>query len=117
MKVLISGSEVPVWLAPEKQYTTSSWLPPLERPERDWIWVRDRFSVPLNELATGLVPAEWRKACPLGRIALKTAEPWNPALHPTVVAHVGEVPLIGPLAGLSETAPGSEPTPAAWAAA
>lgn len=108
MKVSISGREVPVRLAPEKQMTTNSWLPPLLTLATDWISMSDACSVPLKGAVTLATAGEMLKVVPLGLTARKTAEPWNPAGHAVVVDHVG-VLLVAPLGGFSATAPGLVP--------
>jgi hypothetical protein len=117
MKVYISGCEVPVRLAPEKQITANSMLPPLGTRATDWISEMGSSIVPRNGAVTVLVAGEMLKVCPLAMTARKTAEPWNPVGHAVVVAQVGLL-ASGPLAGFSATAPGSVPTAAgtAWAA-
>ena len=48
MNVLICGCEVPVRLGPEKQMTTSSWVPPSGVWPTAWIAEMGACSVPLN---------------------------------------------------------------------
>ena len=112
MNVSISGCEVPVRLGPEKQMTTSSWVPPLETAPAALIRAMLACSVPLNaeavpftafEMLLVVVPSAWTSR--------KTADPCNPAGHALLVDQVG-VLVVAPLAGLSVTAPGIVPTAA-----
>jgi hypothetical protein len=116
MKVYISGCEVPVRLAPEKQITANSIVPPLGTRATVWISEIGSSSVPWNAEVTLLVAAEILKVCPLARTARKTAEPWNPVAHAVVVDQVGLL-LPWPLAGFSATAPGFVPRTAGTACA
>jgi hypothetical protein len=53
-----------------------------------------------GEIVVNVAPSEWTSS--------KTADPWNPLGHPSVVDQVG-VLLVEPVAALSFTAPGSVP--------
>jgi hypothetical protein len=61
MKVSISGCEVPVRLAPEKQITTNSMVPPLGTRATVWISETGSSSVPWNAAVTVLVAGEMLK--------------------------------------------------------
>jgi hypothetical protein len=112
-QVSISSAEVPVPLSPEKQTMTSSEGRPPGMPKTVAMVAMGSSSVPLNGAFTLLVNPEMLWVFPLGSTIRKTAEPWNPAGHATVVAQVG-LRLVAPLAGFSATSPGSAPT-WAWA--
>ncbi len=117
MNVLIAGCELPVRLCPEKQMTASSWVPPLATPPADLIMAMVACSVPLNGADVPFTTFEMLLVVlPLAWTSRKTAEPWNPDGHATLVDQVG-LPLAAPLAGLSVTAPGSVPKPARAAGA
>src|SRR5579859_3483615 len=106
MKISISGSAVPVALAPEKQTTTSSWVPPFGMPPAAWIWAMLACSVPVNGAATEFVAAEMLLVVvPSLCTSRNTADPWNPVAHAVVVAQVG-VLLVAPVVGFRLTAPG-----------
>src|SRR5262245_60568503 len=98
MKMFISGSEVPVWLGPLKQKTTSSWVPPSGMLLSCWIVLSGACSVPVNGVATLLLAPEILNVVPSALTPLKTAEPWNPAEHATLVCHVGW-PVVLPVGG------------------
>ena len=71
----ISGDELPVSDAPEKQYTTSSSVPPLASDATDWIVEIGSSSVPLNAEDTLAIVAEMLNVAPPPSSIRNTAEP------------------------------------------